>query len=142
MWRLQSARRPALSTGSAWRAVLLASGTHVPIGCFMGNTAAQVVRFRSNWLCCGLNTSGLAVARAFGVSAYKASPALPVESQLIVATPSLVSHCIDRARDQFLLLASDGVWDVMSSEEVDAFVRHELMLANKQVLRILASGTL
>jgi len=91
-------------------------------------------------VCLPGHSSGLAVSRAFGVANYKANSSLTPEAQLVISTPSVVSHRIEPVVDQFLLLASDGVWDVMKNEEADEFVRKELRLANKQVLRILAEN--
>jgi serine/threonine protein phosphatase PrpC len=91
--------------------------------------------------------SQLAVSRALGNSDYKRrgndehGRKLP---SLVSATPTFVRHAIDPERDEFLLLASDGVFEVMSSEETIEFVRRELRLANKQCLRVLGEhfGTL
>ncbi|KAF3596875.1 hypothetical protein DY000_02027782 [Brassica cretica] len=55
------------------------------------------------------NRPGLAMSRAFGDFVLK--------SYGVIATPEVSTHQIT-SRDQFLLLASDGVWDVLSNEEV------------------------
>jgi protein phosphatase 1B len=36
----------------------------------------------------------------------------------------------DEERDEFLVLACDGVWDVMSNEDLCDFVRSRLALTN------------
>ena len=41
--------------------------------------------------------------------------------QAIICVPELTIHKRD-SEDQFLILACDGVWDVMSNEEVGQFV--------------------
>jgi serine/threonine protein phosphatase PrpC len=49
--------------------------------------------------------------------------------QYITCEPEVVVHNIDYSQDEFLVVASDGLWDYMSPEEVVAFVqqcRHEV----------------
>jgi serine/threonine protein phosphatase PrpC len=38
----------------------------------------------------------------------------------------VTSAQLDVSRDEFVVLACDGLWDVMSSEEAVAFVRERL----------------
>ena len=58
----------------------------------------------------------LAVSRAFGDFQYKTSPELPPEEQKVSPEPEIIIH--DRSdADEFLLLACDGLWDVMSNSE-------------------------
>ena len=83
---------------------------------------------------------GLAVARALGDSPYKQNAELPPSQQLVTATPDVVQHRIEHSMDEFLLLASDGVFDVMTTEETVTFVRRQLQLASKQCLRVLVCG--
>lgn len=64
----------------------------------------------------------LAVSRAFGDFEYKSNGALPVTEQAVVATPEIRMHARNKDRDMFLVLACDGVWDVMSNDEVGDFV--------------------
>lgn len=52
---------------------------------------------------------GLAMARAFGDFCLK--------EYGVISVPEF-SHCILTDRDKFIVLASDGVWDVLSNEEV------------------------
>uniref|UniRef100_A0A1J3GX80 PPM-type phosphatase domain-containing protein n=1 Tax=Noccaea caerulescens TaxID=107243 RepID=A0A1J3GX80_NOCCA len=59
------------------------------------------------------NAPGLAMSRSFGDFVLK--------SYGVIATPQVSTHQIT-PRDQFLLLASDGVWDVLSNEEVATVV--------------------
>jgi len=63
----------------------------------------------------------LAVARAFGDFSLKDSDELPPEKQMVSCQPD--THTIERALDDdFLVLACDGVWDVMSNEECVKFI--------------------
>ena len=67
-------------------------------------------------------TDRLAVSRAFGDFEYKANGELAADEQAVVATPEIRIHARDKERDMYLVLACDGVWDVMSSDEVGDFV--------------------
>ncbi len=58
----------------------------------------------------------LAVSRAFGDFQYKTSPELPPEQQKVSPEPDLIVHGRSDV-DEFLLLACDGLWDVMSNTE-------------------------
>ena len=63
----------------------------------------------------------MACSRSFGDFEYKTKKELSAEEQAVTAAPEVVVH--DRSsRDAFLVAACDGVWDVMSNEEVAAFV--------------------
>ncbi|CAN8327112.1 unnamed protein product [Cochlearia groenlandica] len=59
------------------------------------------------------NRPGLAMSRAIGDFVLK--------SYGVIAIPQVSTHQIT-SRDQFLLLASDGVWDVLNNEEVATVV--------------------
>ncbi len=67
-------------------------------------------------------TDRIAVSRAFGDFDYKANADLPAEEQAIVCTPEITVHPRNMARDMFLVLACDGVYDVMSNDEVSDFI--------------------
>jgi serine/threonine protein phosphatase PrpC len=41
---------------------------------------------------------------------------------LLLATQQLTHHAIDRARDEFVVLGSDGLWDYLTNEEAVAIV--------------------
>ncbi len=59
---------------------------------------------------------GLGVARAFGDFRYKAQQHLKPWDQLVTVMPDVYTILIDE-NINFLLLASDGVWDVKSSQD-------------------------
>jgi len=66
----------------------------------------------------------LALSRAIGDLAYK-DPARPPPSQVITAEPD-VRHFVLQPGDAFLLLACDGVWDVMTNQAAVNVVRAAL----------------
>lgn len=63
----------------------------------------------------------LALSRAFGDFHYKGNEQLPAEQQIVSPCPDI--KILDLNDDvDFLVLACDGIWDVLSSEEVVDFV--------------------
>ena len=72
-------------------------------------------------------TPGLVVSRSFGDQVAKGIG--------IIAEPSCTAHQIDREMDLFLVIASDGVWNVMDNEDVINFVESVRFLCSKSVLK-------
>eukprot|EP00301_Raphidiophrys_heterophryoidea_P021594 c5978_g1_i2.p1 GENE.c5978_g1_i2~~c5978_g1_i2.p1 ORF type:complete len:335 (-),score=76.43 c5978_g1_i2:806-1810(-) len=64
----------------------------------------------------------LALSRAIGDFAYKDRDDLPPEKQKVTAHPD-TTIVARTSQDEFLLLACDGVWDVMSNDDVCIFIR-------------------
>lgn len=64
----------------------------------------------------------IAVSRAFGDFDYKGNADLPSDEQAIVCTPEIITHVRNPSEDLYLVLACDGIWDVMTNEEVGEFV--------------------
>jgi len=58
-----------------------------------------------------------------GDHAYKQSEGLSAEEQMITALPDVRTLMVDPAEDEFMVLACDGIWNFMSSQEVVDFVR-------------------
>uniref|UniRef100_G1U570 protein-serine/threonine phosphatase n=1 Tax=Oryctolagus cuniculus TaxID=9986 RepID=G1U570_RABIT len=69
----------------------------------------------------------LAVSRALGDFAFKQVPGRPPEQQLVSAEPE-VTALARRAEDEFVLLASDGVWDALSGAALAELVASRLGL--------------
>jgi len=67
----------------------------------------------------------LNMSRALGDLEYKQEPNLPPEAQVISAEPDVVT--VERQpEDEFMVVACDGIWDVVSSQEGVDFVRKRL----------------
>jgi len=64
----------------------------------------------------------LNLSRSIGDLKYKQSPELPPEAQIITAEPDVLKHTLD-PKDEFFIVACDGVWDVLSNQEAVDFVR-------------------
>ncbi|XP_013789962.1 probable protein phosphatase 2C T23F11.1 isoform X2 [Limulus polyphemus] len=64
----------------------------------------------------------LALSRALGDFVFKKNDKKAPEEQIVTAYPDVVVKEITPDHE-FIILACDGIWDVMSNEEVVAFVR-------------------
>lgn len=65
----------------------------------------------------------LAVSRALGDLAYKDYKASSINKGPVSCEPDVVQLQLDASRDEFLVVACDGLWDVLSSQQVVEFVR-------------------
>lgn len=65
----------------------------------------------------------LAVSRALGDYEYKDRTDLPAEDQKITVNPDMT--IVERsADDSFVIIACDGIWDVMTNEQAFEFVKY------------------
>ena len=72
----------------------------------------------------------LAVSRALGDFEYKTNGDMGQTEQLVSPEPDVLS--IERdPKDEFVVLACDGIWDVMSNEDIRDFVRDRLRTTDK-----------
>jgi len=67
----------------------------------------------------------LNLSRALGDMEYKKSPKLAPEEYMITANPDIKTMDL-QSGDQFLILACDGIWDVLSDQEACDFVNFRL----------------
>jgi len=68
----------------------------------------------------------LAVSRALGDFEYKNVEGKGPTEQLVSPEPEFYVKVRDEERDQFLVLACDGVWDVMSNDDICNFISHRM----------------
>ena len=68
----------------------------------------------------------LAVSRALGDFVYKRCATADAKEQAVTAFPEIISEARS-LQDEFIVLACDGIWDVMSSAEVVDKVREMLL---------------
>eukprot|EP01104_Vermistella_antarctica_P011721 TRINITY_DN330_c0_g1_i1.p2 TRINITY_DN330_c0_g1~~TRINITY_DN330_c0_g1_i1.p2 ORF type:complete len:420 (+),score=140.92 TRINITY_DN330_c0_g1_i1:66-1325(+) len=73
----------------------------------------------------------LNLSRAIGDLQYKTNPSLAPKDQIITAYPDIQELELTPEHD-FLILACDGIWDVMTNQEAVDFVR-ERLAANPEV---------
>ncbi|XP_063222627.1 protein phosphatase 1B isoform X1 [Bacillus rossius redtenbacheri] len=72
----------------------------------------------------------LAVSRALGDYEYKNVEGRGPCEQLVSPEPEVSVMDWDEGRDEFLVLACDGVWDVMTNEDLCSFVRSRLAISS------------
>jgi len=72
----------------------------------------------------------LAVSRALGDYEYKQVEGKGPCEQLVSPEPEVSIIDRDREGDQFVVLACDGIWDVMTNEELAEFVHSRMRLTN------------
>lgn len=65
----------------------------------------------------------LALSRAIGDFQFKTNSKLPWDEQSVTAAPEVITIARDRQKDEFAVLACDGIWDVMSNDQVISCVR-------------------
>ncbi|CAN4075801.1 unnamed protein product [Withania somnifera] len=78
----------------------------------------------------GRVNGSLNLARAIGDMEFKQNKFLPAEKQIVTADPdiNIVDLCND---DDFIVLACDGVWDCMSSQQLVDFIHEQLKSESK-----------
>ncbi|KXS18075.1 protein phosphatase 2C [Gonapodya prolifera JEL478] len=69
----------------------------------------------------GRVNGNLALSRALGDFEFKQNPSLPPEEQVVTAFPDVVARKVTPS-DEFLVLACDGIWDVLDNQQVCDFV--------------------
>ncbi|KAH8925725.1 PP2C-domain-containing protein [Atractiella rhizophila] len=73
----------------------------------------------------GRVNGNLALSRAIGDFEYKKNTSLGPEAQIVTANPDITVHDITD-EDEFLILACDGIWDVLTSQQTCDFIRRQI----------------
>ena len=73
----------------------------------------------------GRVNGSLNLSRALGDMEYKQRRDLPAAAQAVTAQPEILSTPIHEG-DEFIILACDGIWDVMTNQQAVDFVRDRL----------------
>ncbi|CUS21997.1 LAQU0S04e05820g1_1 [Lachancea quebecensis] len=88
----------------------------------------------------------LALSRAFGDFQFKTSVSYtnsahgptaaqryvsPAQESQVTVEPDVICHKIAYDRDEFLVLACDGIWDLYSNRNLIQFIKYHLMLGQK-----------
>ncbi|KAA3675841.1 protein phosphatase 1G [Paragonimus westermani] len=74
----------------------------------------------------GRVNGGLNLSRALGDHSYKQVKSLPLSDQMITPVPDITQFDLIPGSDEFLVIACDGVWNSMTSQEVVSFVYDRL----------------
>ncbi|KAI0354945.1 PP2C-domain-containing protein [Trametes cingulata] len=70
----------------------------------------------------GRVNGNLALARALGDFDYKKNASLAPEAQIITSDPEVIEHTITE-EDEFVIIACDGIWDCLTSQQSVNVVR-------------------
>jgi protein phosphatase 2C family protein 2/3 len=73
----------------------------------------------------GRVNGNLALSRALGDFEFKKNYSLGPEAQIITSDPDVTCHQITED-DEFLVLACDGIWDCLSSQQAVDFIRYQI----------------
>jgi len=86
----------------------------------------------------GRVNGSLAVSRAFGDYRYKMKENLKPEEQSVIALPEVKQEKfkIDNKSLNLLVLACDGLWDVLKNEEVIEFIGKRIKDGEKDLEKI------
>ncbi|XP_034251807.1 probable protein phosphatase CG10417 isoform X2 [Thrips palmi] len=76
--------------------------------------------------CDGRVNGGLNLSRAIGDHAYKQNKEKEATEQMITALPDIKTLRINPDVDEFMVLACDGIWNYLSSQDVVDFVRKRI----------------
>ncbi|KAF9572605.1 Protein phosphatase 2C 2 [Mortierella alpina] len=87
----------------------------------------------------GRVNGSLALSRALGDFEFKMNATLGPDDQIVTANPVIVEHKLTED-DEFLVLACDGIWDCMTSQEVITYVRKGI--SEKIPLDVLCENTM
>jgi len=74
----------------------------------------------------GRINNNLNLSRSIGDLKYKQVKDRGPHEQLVTAEPDIFCQMLDSEHDEFLVMACDGVWDVMSNQGICEFVRERL----------------
>lgn len=74
---------------------------------------------------CGRVNGNLALSRALGDFEFKKNYNLSPEAQIITSDPEVTCHEI-LEEDEFMVIACDGIWDCLSSQQVVDIVRYQV----------------
>ncbi|XP_055621467.1 probable protein phosphatase CG10417 [Toxorhynchites rutilus septentrionalis] len=83
----------------------------------------------------GRVNGGLNLSRAIGDHGYKMNKKLPPEDQMISAMPDIKRIAIE-PEDEFMVLACDGIWNFMTSDDVVEFVQERISDPTKKLSEI------
>lgn len=65
----------------------------------------------------GRVNGNLALSRGIGDFEFKKNLDLPPEEQTVTCYPDVIQHDLDISKDEFVVLACDGIWDCLTSQQ-------------------------
>lgn len=83
------------------------------------------IKAGGGWVELNRVNGNLALSRALGDYIFKRNTNMPPQSQIVTAFPDVQVRQVDE-NWEFIVVACDGIWDVLSNQEVAAFCRCRL----------------
>lgn len=83
------------------------------------------IKAAGGYVAAGRVNGGLNLSRAIGDHCYKLNENFDLESQIISAMPDIKKVTLNKG-DQFMILACDGIWNTLSSQDAVDFVLAKL----------------
>eukprot|EP00732_Lithocolla_globosa_P005719 Lithocolla_globosa_v1_NODE_6129_length_1129_cov_192.183844.p1 type:complete len:321 gc:universal NODE_6129_length_1129_cov_192.183844:149-1111(+) len=121
-------RRVLCANAGDSRAILVSKGVAIPLSFDHKPTnegeSARIVS-AGGFVQFGRVNGNLALSRAIGDFEFKNNSNLQPKDQIVTAFPDVHERKII-ADDEFMVLACDGIWDVLSNQDVADFVRPKL----------------
>lgn len=71
----------------------------------------------------GRVNGNLALSRGIGDFEFKKNLDLPPEEQIVTCYPDIIQHDVNYANDEFIVLACDGIWDCLTSQNCVECIR-------------------
>lgn len=99
------------------RAVACIKGKEHPLSAdHKPNNPSELMRIKDagGWVEYNRVNGNLALSRALGDFVFKRNPSKPAEEQMVIALPDVETRTITEDWE-FVILACDGVWDVMTN---------------------------
>ncbi|RUS23103.1 phosphatase 2C-like domain-containing protein [Endogone sp. FLAS-F59071] len=106
------------------------SHDHKPVN----KTESQRIVAAGGFVEFGRVNGNLALSRAIGDFEFKQNLNLSPEQQIVTSNPDIIEHKLGED-EEFIVLACDGIWDCMTSQEVVDFVR--MRIAEQKDLRVI-----
>lgn len=110
------------------RAVACVNGTCCPLSYDhkpSNPSEEQRIREAGGWIEFNRVNGNLALSRALGDFSFKRNPSKPPAEQMVTASPDIEEKTLTEGWE-FILLACDGIWDVLTNEEAIELVRYAL----------------
>ncbi|PHJ14747.1 protein phosphatase 2c domain-containing protein, partial [Cystoisospora suis] len=76
----------------------------------------------------GRVNGNLNLSRALGDLVYKQDSTLPPEKQIVSAVPDVLGIYREYDRDEFLIIGCDGIWELLTSQEIVNYIRRRLQV--------------
>jgi protein phosphatase 2C family protein 2/3 len=112
------------------RAVACVGGTVDPLSAdHKPNNPEESARIAraGGWVEYNRVNGNLALSRALGDFVFKRNAGMGAEEQMVIALPDVEARDVNEEWE-FVLLACDGIWDVVTNEEAVEFVRRRLSM--------------